>query len=79
VLRKAEKPYGSFMKTMGSLSLGFKRCYKRRRISQTNYMYFWFGGADDYVINTQMMVVFFIGKLGEGRGGEGRRSSCMHE
>jgi hypothetical protein len=39
-------------------------------------MYFWFGGADDYVINTQMMVVFyFIGKLGEGRR---RRSSCMH-
>jgi hypothetical protein len=22
----------------------------------------WFGGADDYVINTQMMVVFCIGK-----------------
>jgi hypothetical protein len=25
----------------------------------------WFGGANDYVINTQMMVVFFIVKLGE--------------
>jgi hypothetical protein len=47
-------------------------------------MHFWFGGADDYVINTQMMVVFVIGKLGEGRWRRRRRRrrkrrSCMHE
>jgi hypothetical protein len=52
--------------------------------SHTNYMHFWFGGADDCVINTQMMVVFVIGKLGEGRWRRRRRRrrkrrSCMHE
>jgi hypothetical protein len=52
----------------------------------------WFGGADDYVINTQMMVVFFIGKLGEEDtndgsflhwktwgGGGGGGHACMNE